>query len=97
MKLTIWLLSMSLLLSVALNVAAGKTNLDYFEEGYENLARQQIKYMEIRALLENSEITETKRVVDKEIEWRSGVLAVCLMEGCSEGAKEVLHAAKAAK
>lgn len=95
--LVIWLLSISLLASGVLNVIVGKANLEYFESSYEDLAEQQVKYMEIHALIENSEVAEAKRLVEKEIEWRSGVLAICLIEGCSERAKEVLHSAKEAK
>ncbi len=35
-KLSVWLLSISLLVSVALNVIIGRANLNYFDTSYED-------------------------------------------------------------
>lgn len=96
-KLPIGLLSIALLVSVGLNVVVGRANLKYFEKSYEDLARQQVKLIEIRTLLESSDVAEAKRLIDKEIKWKGEVLAICLIEKCSERVEEILRSEKESK
>jgi hypothetical protein len=96
-KLSVWLLSISLLVSVALNVIIGRANLNYFDTSYEDLAKQQVKYLTLQSFLKNKQIESATELVNAEVEWGNAVLAICLMENCSQSARAILQASKVAK
>lgn len=82
---------------MTLNVIIGRANLNYFETSYADLAKEQVKYMELQSFLKNKQIENAIKLVNDEVEWRGSVLAICLMEDCSERARDILQASKVAK
>lgn len=90
-KHTIWLLCGALFASVIANVVLTKANLSYFDKAYGTLAQQHLMNSRVREYLERSDIEAAKEVLDKELESKGSVLAICLMENCSSRAKEIMH------
>lgn len=91
-KIVIWILSLSLVSSVAFNIVLVVANLSYIDREYGHLAEQHLTNIEIRKHLEESNIKAVKAILDEEIETKGQILAVCLLESCSNRAKQTVGA-----
>lgn len=89
-KHIIWLLCGMLSISAATNVVLAKINLGYFDEAYGTLAEQHLLNSKVRDQLEQGNTEEAKALLDREINIKGSILAVCLMKSCSKSAKDVM-------
>lgn len=90
-RLTIWFRCGALFASIVVNFFLARANLSYFDRAYGNLAQQYLTNARVRELLEESEVEVAKDLLDQELEFKGAMLAICLMENCSDSAKEIMH------
>ncbi|MEL0166737.1 MAG: hypothetical protein VW877_01265 [Pseudomonadaceae bacterium] len=87
----IWLLCAVVLVSVFVNVMLTKANLDYSDEAYGQLAQQYQLNLDVLSQLEEGKVDAAKALLYQEVEAKGPVLALCMMEGCSSRAEQILQ------
>lgn len=90
-KIPLWMFALSIILAIMGFVLRGQSNLNHYDAIFGLYAEQLYSDIEILELLKKNKVDEAKAILEKEVSSSGPVIAVCLMNDCSDKAKNVVE------
>ena len=94
-NISIFILTVALVLSVLANVIVIRSSLNSYESAYADLARQYLKNSEVLAHIESADIVKAREMLESDVTDMGVLLAICLQEHCSQRAAEIMGSSNA--
>lgn len=83
-------LSVTLVISLIGNVLISRVALKYYDDSYGMIAENYLRNAKLLSLLEQPDINEATEIIKGRVKWQGEIIAICLMERCSDKAIQVM-------